>query len=267
MKKKKNVELPETGSAFAFPLDDGRYSACRVLEYNDEDKDPSIKVACSCWIGEDIPELSEITLREILYKNHHSWNNDPAILWISDALPTNFISLGEITPTLEDRNIECSSYGNWPSLTLQPLAQWLWDNDRETSDANDKIKKENYDQQRKKSQFEREEYLKNITLETLLKREFFEKWDKYPSEEAKQDSQKIMKETIERLIYATADAEESIKIAHLENCILCFNTIDTKYDGFIETIEREDICEEFESIVYACNLGHMQDLADEWRDW
>jgi hypothetical protein len=36
---------------------------------------------------------------------------------------------------------------------------------------------------------------------------------------------------------------------------------------FIETVEREDICDEFEAIVHACGLGNYKDLADRWRDW
>ncbi len=54
-------------------------------------------------------------------------------------------------------------------------------------------------------------------------------------------------------------------MAILKQCIESFNNLDAEMD-FIETVEREDICEEFEAIVHACGLGAYTDLADRWRD-
>ncbi len=55
-------------------------------------------------------------------------------------------------------------------------------------------------------------------------------------------------------------------MAILQDCIESFNELDAEM-RFIETIEREDICEEFEAIVHACRLGNYEDLASRWRDW
>ena len=55
-------------------------------------------------------------------------------------------------------------------------------------------------------------------------------------------------------------------MAVLQRCIESFNEIDRK-THWIESVERDDICVEFEAIVHACGLGRRKDLADEWRDW
>ena len=55
-------------------------------------------------------------------------------------------------------------------------------------------------------------------------------------------------------------------MAVLQECIEAFNALDAELH-FIETGEREDICEEFEAIVHACGLGGHEDLADRWREW
>ena len=56
-------------------------------------------------------------------------------------------------------------------------------------------------------------------------------------------------------------------MAVLQECIERFNSIDAEMDHFIETIERDDICEEVEAIVHACGLVAHEDLADKWREW
>lgn len=264
---KNKKSLPEIGSTYAFPLDDGRFSACRVIGSVEDGKNSSVKVICTEWLGSSMPSLDDALLRKILFINHHSWNNSPVLQWVSDPVPADFILLGIIPPTNGEEKLECNSYSGWCALTVQPLAQWLWDNDREKSDANDKVRDEEYQRQRQKVESERNEYLENITLEKLLKRKFFPAWSEYPSEAAKKASREIMQETVKNLMGVPLDADESLKITHLKDCILKFNAIDQKFEYFIETIEREDICEEFESILHACKLGHLEDLADEWRDW
>jgi len=72
--------------------------------------------------------------------------------------------------------------------------------------------------------------------------------------------------TVEALVELGPRASESNRMAILQRCIESFNILDAKMH-FIETVEREDICEEFEAIVHACGLGAHKDLVDRWRDW
>jgi hypothetical protein len=152
------------------------------------------------------------------------------------------------------------------SLTLQPLAQWKWDNERDAVLAQDVIKQKNDAEARRKAQRAREEYLEQITLDELCERRFFPTWKEYPPPKAIRASRKVMANTVQELLELGSRASEKERMAVLQRCIESFNELDSEMQ-FIETVEREDICEEFEAIVHACGLGGQKDLADRWRDW
>jgi hypothetical protein len=46
-----------------------------------------------------------------------------------------------------------------------------------------------------------------------------------------------------------------------------FNELDEATDHFINTIEREDICERLSDLVHLTGLEGLDELADYWRDW
>jgi hypothetical protein len=46
-KRKTSVTLPEAGQVFAFPLEDGRYGACRVLRSASEDEVKELGERCA----------------------------------------------------------------------------------------------------------------------------------------------------------------------------------------------------------------------------
>ncbi|WP_013627107.1 hypothetical protein [Rubinisphaera brasiliensis] len=272
MPRKKKVSLPAQGDAFAVPLNDGRYSVCRVLldagsEPAKQWKSECVLVACSAWIGSEIPNADDPALRPILHLTHHSWSGKREVLWISDSVPDGFIPIGSIPPTPEEKEIESASFGGWPSMAIQPLAQWRWDNDRSSVLAEDEIKEKEEVQKRQGTRQVRGEYLANITLEELRNRLFFPRWDEYPPKKAIRASRRIMSNTVQQLIDLGLAAPESDRMAILQDCIERFNAIDCEMEHFIETVEREDICEEFEAIVHACGLCAHVDLADQWRDW
>lgn len=272
MPRKKKVKLPAEGDAFAVPLDDGRYSVCRVLldadsESAKEWKSGCVLVACSSWIGNELPSADDPALRPILHLTHHSWSGVPEVFWISDSVPDEFVPIGSIPPTPEEKRIESSSLGDWHSMAIQPIAQWRWDNDRTSVLAEDEIQEKEEAQERQHQQQDRDKYLANITLEELRDHRFFPRWDEYPAKKAIRASRRIMSSTVRQLLDLGIDAPESDRMAILQDCIEGFNSIDSEMNHFIETVEREDICEEFEAIVHACGLGAHKDLADQWRDW
>lgn len=75
-----------------------------------------------------------------------------------------------------------------------------------------------------------------------------------------------MTETVDRLQELGPNSAQADRMKVLQRCIESFNELDAQ-SYFIETVEREDICWEFEAIVRACGLGAHKDLADKWRDW
>ena len=271
-RSRKKTPLPVEGAAFAVPLEDGRFGACRVIRGTTSDEAEehgaeSVLVASSAWIGDAVPNSQDPDLRPVLTLTHHSWDNKPEILWISDPPPDDFIPIGTIEPTSTEKAMECLSFGGWGAVQIQPLAQWRWDNDRDSVLAEDAIKDKEKAKTRERELQERERYLANITLEGLRDHQFFPRWNDYPSEKAVCASRQIMADTVLQLTRVGAGAPESERMAVPQDCIQRFNLMDAEMGGFIETVEREAICEEFDAIVHACGLGAHEDLADEWRDW
>lgn len=256
------------GAAFAILLADGRFAACRVLRESADDGHARVLVAASAWIGDAIPDVGDPSLRPILRKTHHAWEGQPEVIWVDDEVPSRFIPIGTIEPTPDERSISCAPFGSWESAALQPLLQWRWDHDRAAVLAEDAIKAQAEAARRSEERAERAAYLARVTLDELSRRQFFPDWE-YPPAAATDASRAIMAATVTRLIGLGPDASEADQMAVLQRCIESFNELDAdeRLIGFIETVEREDICEEFEAIVHACGLGHHEDLADEWRDW
>jgi len=98
-----------------------------------------------------------------------------------------------------------------------------------------------------------------VTLDDLRGHTFFANWKDYPPLKVIRASRKVMAITVEALVELGPRASESNRMAILQRCIESFNILDAKMH-FIETVEREDICEEFEAIVHACGLGAHKDL-------
>jgi hypothetical protein len=72
-----------------------------------------------------------------------------------------------------------------------------------------------------------------------------------------------MADTVHELIELSKAASEEERLQVLEKCIESFNSLNGDQD-FIATLEREDICDEFEAIVHA---SPDEPLVDEWREW
>lgn len=270
MPRKKNVPLPKAGDAFAVPLEDGRYSVCRVLIDRESYPNLSIDaVLCvgSSWIGDDIPEANNPALRSILILNHHSFNDQPLAQWTGDPVPEEFVPIGTIEPT----PAECQPYYNWPShghwlrMQIQPFLQWRWDHEREAVLSEDAEQDRLEDLELARRRKDRQEFLELITLDDLCKHTFFENWS-YPPEKVIEASRQVMSETVQKLSKLKKSASQKRRLQILQQCIEAFNALDEEYE-FIDTVERDNIIEEFEAIVHACGLGDHEDLADEWRDW
>ncbi len=271
-RKRTKAILPTAGAAFAIPLEDGRFGVCRVLRGTNPDEAKrmgaeGVLVACSAWIGPEVPDAHDPALRTILHLTHHKWKNVPEILWISEPPPTDFIPIGVIDPAPEETALECWTSGGWGSVQIQPLAQWRWDHDRDAVLAADKILAEEAAEKAQRMQQARAKSLAGATLATLLDRKFFPKWTKHPPKKAVLASRRIMRDTVQQLLEIGVTAPESERMAVLQACIERFNSLDEELGHFIETIERDEICEEFEAIVHACGLDAHEDLADEWREW
>lgn len=254
-KKKRTTKQrakPQPGDAFAFPLEDGRFAVCRVLRKQPDG--PGVLAACSEWIGDKVPPADDPALRPILHPTHHSHYGRPKVLWISGRVPDDFIPIGTIEPSEDERQFPCSSYGDWGSIACQPLMQWQWDHDREQVLADDLLEEEEELAEDAATEQIRRDYLQRVTLEDLLKETFFTNWKEFFAAAAIRKSRKILRDTIRRLIELGADADEPTRVSVLRQCIESFNKLDAELE-FIDTEARMDIYAEFEAIAHASNLA------------
>ncbi len=107
------------------------------------------------------------------------------------------------------------------------------------------------------------------TLQEMQKQTAFRNWEGYTDEEAIEDSRAVYNETVRSLIELGPEPDEERVLAILGQYIEAFNALDDKYGGFIETVERENICDTVEDMAAACGLTgtRCDDVPGEGRDW
>jgi len=260
------ADLPEAGTVFAMPLADGRVGVCRVLRRATEDI-PRALVAASDWISSKPPPLDHPAVRKTLTISHHNWWNSPVAMWVSAPPPKEFRLIGRIAVTPEDTKAQSNSYTGWESFALHVLSQWRWDNEREAVVAEDKIKQAAQLAKRQEEMQKRTDYLSKISFSDLLAKDLFSTWDEYPPEKAKEGCQEIIRTFIRTLAAAKEPIEKRFVSSELKKCVECLNQFDAQNNNFIETIEREDICEALEDVVNAAKFPKLIEKVENWRDW
>jgi hypothetical protein len=266
-RSRKPVPIPlaqiRAGDAFLAPLEDGRLSACRVLRT--EHEHPQVLVAASRWIGTQRPDRGDPRLREILCPTHHHWQGEPWITWVSEPVPVTFTRLGDIPPTDEEAEEDRGSWTGWESFPEQVFLQWRWDHER------DKVLAEDAEEQRAAEAAREEERraykpLPAQTLEDLRGRVPFKMWAGYIDPPMLRGARRIIRETIDTLIELGPDASEPARIDEIRHCVERFNLLDEDQQ-FIDTIEREDICDLLDELAGLVGLDdYGEDLAGA-RDW
>lgn len=121
---------PEQGSAFAFPLENGLYAACRVVLGADSGKypeEPAVLVFGSAWVGDEVPDVNNPQLKSVLHLTHSRWKGQPHRSWIVGPVPDDFILIGTIEPTADERNAEVPTFAGWDYIRIHPLMQWKAD--------------------------------------------------------------------------------------------------------------------------------------------
>jgi hypothetical protein len=259
-------DLPEAGTVFAMPLADGRTGICRVIR-TEEQGGACALVAASDWIGNEPPPLDDPAIRRILIKNHHSWAGKQDLLWVSTPPPKEFRSIGKIDVTSADLKLDSAFYGHWDSLQTQVLAQWRWEHDRTAVLAEDEAKENLSAAKRTAAERKRLEYLATVSLSDLLGKDLFPTWLDYPPQEAKESCQKTIQQLIHRLNEAEKPLTRNLVGAELKKCVQELNRLDSENNNFIESVERDDICEVLEDVVNAAIFPDLIEKIGEWRDW
>ena len=162
--------------------------------------------------------------------------------------------------------LDSSSLAKWNYAPLQALIQWRWNNDREALLAEDEVKRQKERAADLEKQRQRQTYLMKVTLSELKDRKRFERWERGLPQKLIDVCRHIFDETIDSLMEFEGKVPKKKMVAALRECVTRLNDLDAEHD-FIETVEREDLCQEIDEIVHACRFPKEQGIADRWRDW
>jgi hypothetical protein len=100
-------------------------------------------------------------------------------------------------------------------------------------------------------------------LQRLRDQRFFESWDDFIAPERVKASEASVQRLIDDLVVLGPQPTEEATRQAVQECVRRFNMID---DGWICTIEREDIYEQIGRVVDACGFNYQEDWLHE-RDW
>src|SRR5262245_48974796 len=100
-------------------------------------------------------------------------------------------------------------------------------------------------------------------LQRLRAERNFDGWDRFVAPEHVKASEAIVRRLIDDLIALGPKLTEEAARQAVAACVQRFNDLD---DGWICTIEREDIYEQIGRVVDACGFDCQEDWLDE-RDW
>jgi hypothetical protein len=101
-------------------------------------------------------------------------------------------------------------------------------------------------------------------LQRLRDGRFFDGWDDCVAPELVASSEASVRRLIDDLIAPGPELPEDVARRAIDECVRRFNDLDE--DGWICTIEREDIYEQIGRVVDLCGFEYDEDRVGE-RDW
>ncbi|MBX7104590.1 MAG: hypothetical protein K1X57_10950 [Gemmataceae bacterium] len=101
-------------------------------------------------------------------------------------------------------------------------------------------------------------------LQRLRSERFFAGWDKFVETERVAASEASVRHMIDELIELGPELSEEAARAAVDACVRRFNALDD--DGWICTIEREDIYQQVGRAIDLCGFEYGEEWVSE-RDW
>jgi hypothetical protein len=101
-------------------------------------------------------------------------------------------------------------------------------------------------------------------LQQVRERRFFEGWDGYVAAEKVTASEDSIRSLIDALVALGPKGSKRTVRREVRHCVERFNELD---EGWICTIEREDIVECLGQIVDLCGMDGSAEWVDEGRNW
>ncbi|MFC0187032.1 hypothetical protein ACFFJY_01970 [Fictibacillus aquaticus] len=78
---------------------------------------------------------------------------------------------------------------------------------------------------------------------------------------------KVLDAYISTLQKLGSGADEDDIMEAVEEVVTRLNELNEEYDDYIETSEREDLCEFIQSAAEIAGLHSEEDITEEWREW
>lgn len=252
----------QAGDAFLAPLADGRLCVCRVHQVA---PDGDVLVSASTWIGTQAPDPADRQLREVLRLTHHSFRDEPCLVWVGEPVPATVTRLGVIPPTHEEASLPCAAFSGWEFLPHAVLLQWRWDHERDQVLAEDKAEERAKEAARERQRRAYEPLLPD-TLQDLRLKTPFPGWAGYVKPAALRGSRRLIRDLLDALTALGPEASEPARLDELYQCVERFNLLDGD-DQFIDSIERDDICALLDEIGAMIGLDDYGEDLDGNREW
>lgn len=98
-------------------------------------------------------------------------------------------------------------------------------------------------------------------------RESLEEGDELFTEESITESERALDDFVNGLIALKGDKSEEKIMELVKKVVIEFNILNDKYDYYIETLEREDLCDFIMEAAQTAGLETDEDITEEWREW
>lgn len=98
-------------------------------------------------------------------------------------------------------------------------------------------------------------------------RESLEEGDELFTEGSIAESERALDDFVDGLISLGGNSSKEEILKLVEKVVTEFNALNDKYDYYIETLEREDLCDFIMEAVSLAGLETDEDITEEWREW
>ncbi|MFT8322078.1 MAG: hypothetical protein ABF649_14350 [Bacillus sp. (in: firmicutes)] len=109
--------------------------------------------------------------------------------------------------------------------------------------------------------------LAELTSPTVAWQERMEEGDDLFTEENVEAATEVLDAFIQDLQQAGENATDKSIIACVKKVVLRLNEINETFEYFIETMEREELCEFIIEAASIMGLEWEEDITEEWREW
>jgi hypothetical protein len=266
-------QLPTVGSVYAVPLRNGQWGLCQIVGI--EEKDRAVLGMAFGFMDKNQPKLSDIKKSKALVKTYPFWKSEHEILYdFFLDFTDNFVYLGSADLGKEVLEITQDSrrgygYGSLLSFSLSIPNQWYWDHDRTQYEKfKQQIEQEKITEEQKEMEKEkkRQELLAKLTLDDLMKKDWFHFWKDDADPQLMDLSKSIIINTILQLKKIEKINKRNVSKI-IKEAVLQFNELDNSNNNFIDTIKREDICDAFSEVGLVIKKQDVDEIVDEWREW